>query len=120
MPRKLYIAFFFLTLLSSCGLNDRRELPRLDRPPRIKATKSIIISIDKNNDMIIGENRAVRFFELDSVLRYMVDSMYPASEEPSVVINGDSAASYGNVFEIMQSAKRAGARVVTNVVSSEF
>jgi len=36
-------------------------------------------------------------------------------DTPSVVVNADTSAYYGEVFRVMQSAKRAGAKVVAIV-----
>jgi biopolymer transport protein ExbD len=44
-----------------------------------------------------------------------VSKFKPTVDTPSVVINADTIAYYGEVFRIMQSAKRAGAKVVANV-----
>ena len=44
-----------------------------------------------------------------------VDKNRSIVDTPSVVINADTASFYGEVFRVMQSAKKAGAKVVANV-----
>ena len=52
---------------------------------------------------------------LDSFIKMEVDRVRQQVDTPSVVINADTISYYGEVFRIMQSAKRAGAKVVANV-----
>ena len=43
------------------------------------------------------------------------DLPFMLNQTPSVVINADTISYYGEVFRLMQSAKKAGAKVVANV-----
>jgi len=52
---------------------------------------------------------------LDSFIKEAVTKMRNVVDTPSVVINADTISYYGEVFRVMQSAKRAGAKVVANV-----
>jgi len=52
---------------------------------------------------------------LDSFIKIEVDRARLVVDTPSVVINADTISYYGEVFRVMQSAKRAGAKVVANV-----
>jgi biopolymer transport protein ExbD len=52
---------------------------------------------------------------LDSLIKMEVDKARKLVDTPSVVINADTISYYGEVFRVMQSAKRAGAKVVANV-----
>ena len=55
------------------------------------------------------------YAQLDTVLLAAVSKLHETVDTPSVVINADTVSYYGQVFRIMQSAKKAGARVVANV-----
>ena len=44
-----------------------------------------------------------------------VDRLRQQVDTPSVVINADTISYYGEVFRLMQAAKKAGAKVVANV-----
>lgn len=57
--------------------------------------------IDKNN--------------VDSFLSAEIRKMKAVVDTPTVVINADTSAFYGEVFRIMRIAKRDTAKVVANV-----
>jgi biopolymer transport protein ExbD len=79
-----------------------------------KAKQNIVVSIDKNQNFYIGQ-KPVPSAMLDSFIREAVIKMRNVVDTPSVVINADTISYYGEVFRVMQSAKRAGAKVVANV-----
>ena len=79
-----------------------------------KAKQNIVVSIDKNQNFYIGQ-KPVAPAMLDSFIREEVTRMRNVVDTPSVVINADTISYYGEVFRVMQSAKRAGAKVVANV-----
>lgn len=79
-----------------------------------KAKQNIVVSIDKNQNFYIGQ-KPVAPAMLDSFIREEVTKMRNIVDTPSVVINADTISYYGEVFRVMQSAKRAGAKVVANV-----
>ena len=79
-----------------------------------KAKQNIVVSINKNQQIFLGQ-RMVDFAIIDSLIRMEVERVRPLVDTPTVVINADTIAYYGEVFRIMQSAKRAGAKVVANI-----
>lgn len=79
-----------------------------------KAKQNIVVSINKDQQLFLGQ-RLVNFSIIDSLLRMEVERIRPLVDTPTVVINADTIAYYGEVFRLMQAAKRAGARVVANV-----
>ena len=79
-----------------------------------KAKQNIVVSINKDQQVFLGQ-RMVNFNIIDSLLQMEVNRIRPIVDTPTVVINADTIAFYGEVFKLMQSAKRAGARVVANV-----
>jgi biopolymer transport protein ExbD len=79
-----------------------------------KVKQNIVVSIDKDQNIYLGQNQ-IDLNQLDTLLKVQVDKMRAVVDTPSVVINADTVSYYGEVFRIMQSAKRAGARVVANV-----
>ena len=79
-----------------------------------KAKQNIVVSIDKNQNFYIGQ-KPVAPAMLDSFIKEEVTRMRNVVDTPSVVINADTISYYGEVFRVMQSAKRAGAKVVANV-----
>ncbi len=79
-----------------------------------KAKQNIVVSINKDQNFFIGQKQ-VDPTMLDSLIRAEVEAKRKFIDTPSVVINADTISYYGEVFRVMQSAKRAGAKVVANV-----
>jgi biopolymer transport protein ExbD len=79
-----------------------------------KAKQNVVVSIDKDQKFFIGQ-KEVPLAMLDSFIKIEVDKARKIVDTPSVVINADTISYYGEVFRVMQSAKRAGAKVVANV-----
>jgi len=79
-----------------------------------KAKQNIIVSIDKNQQYYIGTSK-VETAMIDTLLFREINKYKATVDTPTVVINADTSAYYGEVFRIMRLSKRAGAKVVANV-----
>jgi biopolymer transport protein ExbD len=79
-----------------------------------KAKQNIVVSINKDQQFFIGQTQVASEM-LDTLIKQAVIKMRATVDTPSVVINADTISFYGEVFRVMQSAKRAGAKVVANV-----
>ena len=79
-----------------------------------KAKQNIVISIDKDQNYYLGQ-RLVDKNSIDSFLTAEIRKMKLVVDTPTVVINADTTAFYGEVFGIMRIAKRDTAKVVANV-----
>ncbi|RFM28809.1 ExbD/TolR family protein [Deminuibacter soli] len=110
----LFILLLFFLIVSTLA---NPNVVRVNNPKGQKDTKAkqtIVVSIDKEQKIYVGQTQ-VQPDMLDSLLKMEVNKARPQVDTPSVVINADTIAYYGEVFRIMQSAKRAGAKVVANV-----
>lgn len=110
----LFILLFFFLIISTMA---NPNVVKVNNPKGQKDTKTkqnIIVSIDKDQHIFIGQ-KEIDPLLIDSLLKFEVEKIKTVVDTPSVVINADTSSYYGNVFFIMQSAKRAGARVVANV-----
>ncbi len=110
----LFILLFFFLIVSTLA---NPNVVKVNNPKGTKDTKakqSIVISINKEQKIFLGQ-RAIDISQVDSLLKEEVGKMRNTIDTPSVVINADTSSYYGEVFHIMQSAKRAGAKVVANV-----
>ena len=110
----LFILLFFFLIISTLA---NPNVIKVNNPKGSKDTKAkqhIVVSIDKNQNIYIGQ-RKIDPTNLDSLIRFEVNKNRNMVDTPSVVINADTASFYGEVFHVMQSAKRAGAKVVANV-----
>lgn len=79
-----------------------------------KAKQNIVVSIDKNQNFFLGQKQIDRN-QLDSFIGAEIRRMRAFVDTPTVVINADTSAYYGEVFRIMRIAKRDTAKVVANV-----
>ena len=110
----LFILLLFFLITSTMA---NPNLVKVQNPKGTKdsrAKQDIIVTIDKDQKFYIGQT---------PVPSELVDSMVTASiiqakekiDTPSVVINADTVALYGEVFRIMRVAKRNGAKVAALV-----
>jgi biopolymer transport protein ExbD len=110
----LFILLFFFLIISTMA---NPNVVKVNNPKGTKDTKTkqhIVVSIDKDQHIYIGQ-KPVDISQLDTMLKMEVNNMRMGADTPSVVINADTVSYYGEVFRIMQMAKRAGAKVVANV-----
>lgn len=110
----LFILLFFFLIISTLA---NPNVVKVNNPKGTKDTKTkqhIVVSIDKDQNIYIGQHQ-IDPNNLDSLIKFAVDKNRNTVDTPSVVINADTSSYYGEVFRVMQSAKRAGARVVANV-----
>ena len=79
-----------------------------------KAKQNIVVSIDKDQKFYIGQ-KPVDKNNLDTVLTAEILKWKQTIDTPTVVVNADTIAYYGEVFRVMRLSKRSGAKVVANV-----
>lgn len=111
----LFILLLFFLIVSTLA---NPNVIKVNNPKAAKDTKvkqNVVVSIDKEQNIYIGQVRVDDITHLDTLLYQAIRKETKVNDTPSVVINADTAAYYGGVFRIMQSAKRSGAKVVANV-----
>ncbi len=107
------LLMFFLIVATLANPNVVRVgLPRGTKDT--KAKQNIVVSIDKNQQYYIGTTK-VENAMIDSLLSQTIAKYKATVDTPTVVINADTTAYYGEVFRIMRLSKRSGAKVVANV-----
>lgn len=110
----LFILLFFFLIVSTLA---NPNIVKVNNPAGKKDTKAkqnIVISIDRNQQLYLGQ-KPINISQIDTILREEVTRARAYVDTPSVVVNADTSAYYGEVFRVMQSAKRAGAKVVAIV-----
>lgn len=110
----LFILLLFFLIVSTLANPNVVKVNNPKGSKDTKAKQSIVVSINKEQKIFLGQ-REVDMNSLDTLLKAEVLRVKDYIDTPSVVINADTVAYYGEVFRIMQSAKKAGARVVANV-----
>jgi biopolymer transport protein ExbD len=110
----LFILLLFFLILSTLA---NPNLVKVNNPKGDKDTKAkqnIIVSIDKEHNFFIGQNK-VEYTMLDSLLKLQIENARKYVDTPSVVVNADTIAYYGEVYRIMTLAKRNNAKVMALV-----
>ncbi|HEY6505326.1 MAG TPA: biopolymer transporter ExbD [Chitinophagaceae bacterium] len=80
-----------------------------------RAKQNVMVSIDKEQNYYIGTNK-VDHLQMDSLLKREIERFRKTPlDTPTVVINADTIAHYGEVFRIMRIAKLNKAKVVASV-----
>lgn len=107
------LLMFFLIVATLANPNVVKVgLPRGSKDT--KAKQNIMVSIDKNQQYFIGTTR-VESSQFDSLLRLEIRKYRATVDTPTVVINADTSAYYGEVFRVMKIAKRDTAKVVARI-----
>lgn len=110
----IFILLMFFLIVSTLA---NPNVVKVNNPRGTKDTKAkqnIVITIDKDQNFFMGQ-KPVDPALLDSLILAEVIRLKPLIDTPSVVINADTISYYGEVFRVMRSAKKAGAKVVANV-----
>ena len=110
----LFILLMFFLIVATLGNPNvvKVGLPRGTKDT--KAKQNIMVSINKNQEYFIGTKKIDNAI-FDSMLRLEIRKYRAMVDTPTVVINADTAAYYGEVFRIMKIAKRDTAKVVARV-----
>jgi biopolymer transport protein ExbD len=110
----LFILLLFFLIASTLA---NPNLIRVNNPKGTKDTKAkqnIIVSIDKNHQFFLGTMQ-VPEAHIDSLLKAQILNARKTVDTPSVIVNADTIAYYGEVFRIMRIAKFNGAKVAALV-----
>jgi biopolymer transport protein ExbD len=110
----LFILLLFFLIASTLA---NPNLVRVNNPKGdkdMKAKQNIVVTVDKDQKFYIGTS-LVPSDQLDTLLKQAIVNARQTIDSPSVVINADTVALYGEVFRIMRLAKRNGAKVAALV-----
>jgi biopolymer transport protein ExbD len=112
----LFILMFFFLIISTLANPNVIKMSNPKAQSDTKAKQSVIVSINKNRDIFLGQNRIV-FDSLEPALRKQIH--VGDSIKPAVVVNADSLVSWGDIVRIMQVAKKLGATTSASVSGSK-
>ena len=108
----LFILMFFFLIISTLANPNVIKMSNPRAKSDTKAKQSVIVSIDKNKNIFVGQKRIV-FDSLEPALRKNI--RIGDSIKPAVVVNADSLVSWGDIVKIMQVAKKLGATTSASV-----
>ncbi len=111
----LFIGMMFFMIVSA---TNTLKMVKMNNPRASNDTKTnqknISVSVDKEQNFYIGTTKVANA-NFDSLLHLEILKYKKLVDTPSVIINADTAAYYGEVFRIMRIAKRDTAKVVAVV-----
>lgn len=108
----LFILMFFFLIISTLANPNVIKMNNPRATSDTKAKQSVIVSINKNRDIFLGQQKII-FDSLEYSLRKQL--LISDSIKPAVVINADSLVSWGDIVRVMQVAKRLGATTSASV-----
>ncbi len=106
----LFILLLFFLIASTLANPNLVKVNNPKGSKDSKAKQDIIVSIDKEHKFFIGQS-LVQGGMIDSMIKEQIIKARQKVDTPSVVINADTIAYYGEVFRIMRIAKQNGAKV---------
>jgi biopolymer transport protein ExbD len=110
----LFILLMFFLIVSTIANPNVVQVHAPKGTKDTKAHQDIMVSIDRDQQFYLGSNK-VQTAMIDTALVQEITRMKAIKDSPTVVINADTAAFYGEVFRIMRLSKKSGAKVVATV-----
>jgi len=107
----LFILLLFFLIVSTLANPNVIRVSAPKGKAETKAKQTVVVSIDKNNQLYIGQKK-INFSELEPELKSILQR---ETDRPSVVVNADTAGHWGDVYRILQTAKKLGATAVATV-----
>jgi biopolymer transport protein ExbD len=108
----LFILMFFFLIISTLANPNVIKMSNPKAKSDTKAKQSVIVSINKNRVVYIGQQKIV-FDSLESSLSKRINAA--DSTKPAVVINADSVVEWKDIVKIMSIAKKLGATTSASV-----
>ena len=112
----LFILMFFFLIVSTLANPNVIRVSNPKAKSDAKAKQSVVVSIDKNNQLFVGQNKII-FDSLESALKTHI--LIGDSIKPAVVVNADSLVSWGDIVRVMQVAKKLGATTSASVAGQK-
>ena len=110
----LFILLLFFLIAATLA---NPNLVRVNNPrgsKDMKAKQNIIVSVNKEHQYFLGQT-PVDYASLDSLLKYEIERARQLVDTPSVIINADTIAYWGEIVRIMSIAKKYNVKVGANV-----
>jgi biopolymer transport protein ExbD len=107
----LFILLLFFLIVSTLANPNVIRVSAPKGKSHTKAKQTVVVSIDKNNQVYIGQKKTT-LNDLEKELQVVLSR---ETEKPSVVVNADTAGHWGDVYKVLQTAKKLGATAVASV-----
>ena len=110
----LFILLMFFLLVSTLANPNVVKVSNPKGKSDTKVSQNIVVTVTKDQKVFIG-TRQIDMMFIDSLLKKEVENNKKYVDTPTVVLNIDTAAFYGQAFKIMEAAKRAKAKLAANI-----
>jgi biopolymer transport protein ExbD len=110
----LFILLLFFLIASTLANPNLKKVNNPKGTKDTRAKQTIIVSIDKDNNYYIGST-PVDGTIIDSLISQQVEKARQTVDTPSVIINADTATSYGEVFRVLNIAERLKVKKAVNI-----
>ena len=110
----LFILLMFFLLVSTLANPNVVKVSNPKGKSDTKVSQNIVVSITNDQKVYIGTTQ-INMMYIDSLLKKEVEKSKKVVDTPTVILNVDTGAYYGQAFKIMEAAKRAKAKLAANV-----
>ena len=110
----LFILLMFFLLISTLANPNVVKVSNPKGKSDTKVSQTIVVTVTKDQQVYIGTQH-VNMLYIDSLIKKGVDQNRKFVDTPTVVMNIDTSAYYGQAFRIMEAAKRAKAKLAANI-----
>ena len=110
----LFILLMFFLLVSTLANPNVVKVSNPKGKSDTRVSQNIVVTVTKDQKVFIG-TKQIDMLYIDSLLKKEVENTKKYVDTPTVILNVDTAAFYGQAFKIMEAAKRAKARLAANI-----
>lgn len=110
----LFILLMFFLLVSTLANPNVVKVNNPKGKSDTRVSQNIVVTVTKDQKVFIG-TKQIDMLYIDSLLKKEVENTRKYVDTPTVILNVDTAAYYGQAFKIMEAAKRAKAKLAANI-----
>lgn len=110
----LFILLMFFLLVSTLANPNVVKVNNPKGKSDTRVSQNIVVTVTKDQKVFIGTQQ-IDMLYIDSLLKKEVENTKKYVDTPTVILNVDTAAYYGQAFKIMEAAKRAKAKLAANI-----
>src|SRR5215218_3449416 len=95
----LFILLLFFLIAATLANPNLVKVNNPKGAKDMKAKQNIIVSVNKEHQYFLGQ-QPVDFTYMDSLLKIQIENARKMVDTPSVVVNADTSAYWGEVFQV--------------------
>ena len=110
----LFILLLFFLIAATLANPNLIKVNNPKGSKDMKGKQNIVVSVNKEHQYFLGQ-RPVDYSSLDTLLKIEIENARKYIDTPSVIINADTIAYWGEIVRIMSVAKKYNVKVGANV-----